>query len=446
MTDEMELSEREIEIIRLVATGASNKEIANKLIISPNTVKVHLRNIFSKMGVLSRTEATMKAIKMGLVESPGSIIQFQETESLNSIKEPIWEFEQELPPNKNQKNQKRLLVVGIGILLLVSTIFFIFRDNFPSAAITGTISPETIEVLNSNRWSSLTSLPVGVSEMGFVRYENKFLLFGGEKESGVSNQLLIYEIDTEIWSVGPDIPVGLKDIQAAILGEKIYIPGGVNDNGKVVSSLFVYNPREKTWETGKSLPEPLSGYAMVPYEGKLYLFGGFNGGQYLSSIYMYDPVVNDWVLYGKADDERAYMSAVVLGGQIHLFGGKNEREIFDDHLIYYPQRELLGEEAWVSAADLPDARYGMNSTVLADMIYTVGGNAKGSDKLPIIQYLPPKDIWIEIESPPVDIGFSPAVLPYETRLFVLGGKSSDGISSQNFAYQAVYTILVPVVR
>ena len=50
MASESELSEREIEILRLVATGVSNKEIAVKLTISPNTVKVHLRNVFTKIG------------------------------------------------------------------------------------------------------------------------------------------------------------------------------------------------------------------------------------------------------------------------------------------------------------------------------------------------------------------------------------------------------------
>src|SRR5512146_1281177 len=75
MTDQNEpLSEREVEILRLVATGASNKEIATSLAISPNTVKVHLRNIFTKINVVSRTEATLYAIKNGVVEQPGIVL------------------------------------------------------------------------------------------------------------------------------------------------------------------------------------------------------------------------------------------------------------------------------------------------------------------------------------------------------------------------------------
>ncbi len=64
-----ELSDRELEILRLVATGASNKEIAQQLVISANTVKVHLRNIFAKIGATSRTEAALYAVRAGLVQS-----------------------------------------------------------------------------------------------------------------------------------------------------------------------------------------------------------------------------------------------------------------------------------------------------------------------------------------------------------------------------------------
>jgi len=62
------LSERELEILHLLADGQTNQEIARSLCVSVNTVKTHLRNIYGKLGVRSRREATAKAKKLGLVE------------------------------------------------------------------------------------------------------------------------------------------------------------------------------------------------------------------------------------------------------------------------------------------------------------------------------------------------------------------------------------------
>jgi DNA-binding NarL/FixJ family response regulator len=59
------LSEREIEVLRLLAQGATNKDIAQTLILSVRTVEAHLRNIYGKLGVRSRTEAALWAVKHG---------------------------------------------------------------------------------------------------------------------------------------------------------------------------------------------------------------------------------------------------------------------------------------------------------------------------------------------------------------------------------------------
>jgi LuxR family maltose regulon positive regulatory protein len=61
------LSEREIEVLRLVTSGLSNREIATQLFISPGTAKSHIHNLCGKLGVRNRTEAAMKGKELGLV-------------------------------------------------------------------------------------------------------------------------------------------------------------------------------------------------------------------------------------------------------------------------------------------------------------------------------------------------------------------------------------------
>ena len=61
------LSDREIEVLKLVTEGMSNREIAEQLIISPGTAKSHIHNLCGKLGVRNRTEAAMKGKELGLV-------------------------------------------------------------------------------------------------------------------------------------------------------------------------------------------------------------------------------------------------------------------------------------------------------------------------------------------------------------------------------------------
>ena len=65
VTQLAELSERELEILRLAAKGLSNQDIAGKLFLSRRTVQAHLSNIFRKMDVGSRTEAVLQALRKG---------------------------------------------------------------------------------------------------------------------------------------------------------------------------------------------------------------------------------------------------------------------------------------------------------------------------------------------------------------------------------------------
>jgi DNA-binding NarL/FixJ family response regulator len=63
-----ELSDREIEVLRLVAEGRSNKEIGNTLGVTEGTVKVHVTNLFEKLGATTRTEAIVVAVRRGIID------------------------------------------------------------------------------------------------------------------------------------------------------------------------------------------------------------------------------------------------------------------------------------------------------------------------------------------------------------------------------------------
>ena len=66
----LRLTERELEVLRHVATGMNNREIARKLVISENTVKNHVRNILEKLQLHSRMEAVMYAVREKLLDLP----------------------------------------------------------------------------------------------------------------------------------------------------------------------------------------------------------------------------------------------------------------------------------------------------------------------------------------------------------------------------------------
>jgi DNA-binding NarL/FixJ family response regulator len=66
-TGEERLSEREIEILQLVARGLNNKAIARELLISESTVKAHMLHIFGKLGVTDRTAAVTTALRRGII-------------------------------------------------------------------------------------------------------------------------------------------------------------------------------------------------------------------------------------------------------------------------------------------------------------------------------------------------------------------------------------------
>lgn len=446
------LSERELEILRLVATGASNKEIARQLVISPNTVKVHLRNIFAKIGVSSRTEATLHAMQIGLITPGGEAAAGGELDGETGSRNGSQAASGLKPDPVPQTFRQRIwslrvpLVVLLAALLLIVAAAFSARFFMP-VAVTPTVSSEMAPITSVQRWSTRAALPSPRKGMGIVEYEGSFYLVGGETADGIDGALLRYDPNRNNWQALKSMNEPATDIQARLLGEKIYVPGGRLPDGSTSSQLRVYDPRQDEWSLLAPLPVPLSAYAMAAFEGRLYLFGGISGSEYVKSVYVYIPEEDRWVERTPMSAPRAYAAAAVAGSKIYIIGGYDGKRALALNEAYFPNRDANGESAWETFEPMPGGRYAMGSAVLADIIYLVGGIEENgaSTNQAIQQYLTKTNLWDKADVPLEAVGESPATLASGNFIYILGGQTASGLSASHQSYQALYTVAVPVI-
>ena len=447
-SSQAELSERELEILRLVATGASNKEIASRLFISANTVKVHLRNIFAKIGAASRTEAAMYAVRIGLVQGIPNTLPAEEP-----TPNPLPSADQVLAPAlaaplPARRLWPRWLIPLLAILLvgLGGLAFALGRTSSPQAT---PIVPNTPAATATSypRWQILAPMLTPRQGLALVAFDNQLYAIGGETSQGISGALEVYNPDADAWIARTAKPVPVTDISAALVNGLVYVPGGRvgADPHQVTALLEIYDPASDQWRTGAALPHPLSGYALQAFEGRLYLFGGWEGANYLSSVYIYDPALDTWQARTPLPTPRAFSGAASAGGKIYVIGGSAGESPLDVNEIYTPARDGTGAiSPWETGFPIPDARLGFQAATIADTIYILGGSSQANSNYGLI-YIPQSDTWQSLEASPSPLGAYFGLASIGPLLYIVGGESEAAIRDQNLAYQALITLSIPII-
>ncbi len=475
MAAETELSDREVEILRLVATGVSNKEIALQLAISPNTVKVHVRNVFTKIGASSRTEAALIAVRLGLVdhgrpaaepepepetELEAALASEPETVEPSAIVPVIQPLETiQVHPLENEPRpasplMRLLLWAGLGLVLVLAlglgglALAKVGPFATPTLAVTPPRPTAGAAPAPASRWTEGSALPSGRSGMAGVVYEGAIYVLGGETSQGVTGAVLRYRASPGGWETLAAKPTAVTDAQAVVVGDRIYIPGGKDATGKPVRVLEVFSPRLNQWQLLAPLPVALSGYALAASEGRLYLFGGWDGSAYSAAVFIYDPAANQWKTGTPLPAPRTYAAAVLVENRIYVIGGYDGQQALRSLLVYFPGRDQSGDHPWEERAPLPEGRYGMGATNLVNFIYLVGGltEPKKAAELAPVQYHTLNDRWSAFETIPSPVGLRPTVLALDTRVYVLGGLSPQGPLANQQTYQAIYTIILPSIQ
>lgn len=426
------LSKREQEILTLVARGLTNQEIARDLVISPNTVKVHLRNIFGKLEVASRTEAIVKAAQSGWIE----VVGLDEDEQVPASRS-------EVPAGPPLAPWQRVYFFAAALVVLLALLAPGFLDRLDASATRSDLSDSGVARLGTpaveemGRWTSLAPLPLARSRLAAVAVANLLYAIGGESPEGVVGNVHVYDPETNGWLPRQPLPEPVSNIQAAAIDGLIYVPGGTLATGEVSRSLAVYDPVNDMWTTHSSLPGPRAGYGLAVYAGSLYLFGGWDGAEYVDTVWAYDPDADAWRELAPLPRALGFSAASSLEDRIVIVGGYDGQDESGACNAYLPQ-----SDRWEACAPLILPRSGHGLAVDGASLYAIGGGWQR----PISfneRYDSLTNTWSSIPSPISGQWRTLGVTSLGSAIYAIGGWSGDYLDA-NQAFQGTFRAFLPL--
>ena len=492
------LTERELEVLKLLATGVSNKEIAAQLFLSPNTIKVHLRNIFTKLEVQTRTEATLLAMRNGWVSTghtgnlasaaqsnaaisdawkPEDIPPFAEATSHVSIPKIVEQARSEtqnieasvstssddteatqrivplpvitpvpvapnpqLLPSLSMRRRLALILAGVCTLLLLVLVLWPQQTDATTPEESPFVGggPIFVPASDSTRWVERSSMRTARAGGVGVAISNTVVIVGGQTATGLSDEVLQYTLKPDSW-VNLDTPKPTSVLYAggAAIDNRIYVLGGVGTNGQPSRQFEMLNMQTKQWTALSNLPTALSGHAVVATGGKLYVFGGRENGEITNHASVFDPVSESWAELPSMTTARTQAAAAFLNDRIFVIGGYDGQQELGVCESY-----LIKENKWESCAAMTTARSSFGLAAVGQVLYAVGGGFKdfvGFNE----KYDYGQKTWSNFEMPNTRIGDwrNIAVVALPTEFYVVGGSTRGVISADNFVFE-VFTVQI----
>lgn len=485
MTNESQISEREREILRLVATGATNQQIAIALNISVNTVKVHLRNIFAKIGVESRTEATVYAIRNGIVtvsetnqtavdeaevakataqsdeltavttpavsDAAAPIVESTKPLALNTeppttpepadiapstpVKEPVTTTASSPVSPVTKTTLAQLLPWLIGGIVVIVIAVAILVINARAGTMPVTAAPTSSPISDAQqRWFLRQPLSEPRDHFALTGYdlERRLYVIGGQRNGVVSAAVDRYDPEIDRWVRLTDKPTAVSYARAVTLRGLIYVPGGEDSNGTVLDRLEIYDPREQRWYSGPPLPAPRSRYALTAWEGQLYLIGGWDGTTVRSDVFVYDPVRERWETAPPLPQPRRDAGVAVAAGRLFVIGGEGEQGPLRDSHRLEPGNDP--NRRWVAIAPLPQAIARPAVVGLASTLLIFDSERREGLTYDIVA-----DAWSSTPLP-AEANISTDAVLLDTNIYFVGDSRIQGMLSE---YRALYVIFIP---
>jgi DNA-binding CsgD family transcriptional regulator/N-acetylneuraminic acid mutarotase len=414
-----DLSKRELEIVRLLATGVSNKEIADQLFLSTNTVKVHLRNIFGKLNVQSRTEATLTAIQRGwvIVDAPAPA----ESEAAPLAREEPIEHREPIvlePPLSIGRRLALIALTAIAIgLALIANPREAAQSSPQTQPFTDTqFAPTAVNARAGDTvWQAASVMSLARGRLAAVAVGQQVIAIGGETATGVTGLVEILDTATQRWRIGQNKPTPVANVSAVVISGTVIVPGGYTAAGVPTSIVERYDPVADSWSTLAPLPSPRFAYAIAAYQNRVYVMGGWDGQRYVDTVFIYDAAANRWTTGAPLPLARGFSAAATLDAAIYVVGGYADGREFNNCDRYLP-----ADDRWETCAPLLVTRGGLGLVTASNRVYAIGGGWTGY--LSFSEWLDPRtNQWTVMATPFVGQWRGMGVAAVGNDLYVLGG-------------------------
>lgn len=234
------------------------------------------------------------------------------------------------------------------------------------------------------------------------------------------------------WSARTDMPTARTAVGAAVVGDAVYVVGGLDGLGRTVATVEVYRPETDQWESAPALPHPVHAPSVVALDGYIYVLGGFDGLSLhpTQEAFVFDTVTGTWQNIAPMPEARGAMGAAVIDGAIAVVGGMSPDGVSRSLFFYHP-----AENRWETRAAVPTARDHVSAVAFAGRLYVLGGRkGQGSTPLATVEvYDPTTDRWESGTPLPRAVGDGAAVLQGES-FVVAGGEQPTRMHAGVYRY------------
>jgi DNA-binding CsgD family transcriptional regulator len=475
------LTERELEVVKLVASGASNKQIASSLFISENTVKVHLKNIFVKLEVENRARVAAIAQRNGWIDDPAAEAIAIATErvvdvvpshqaparvvddtpvpaeaapaialqadAIPIVPPPAPRPARVVVPVAPNPLPRPALPIWKRVAALLTMLGIVLGGLFSLQLNRGIAAPvvdpdftesqgNTGAVSASRRWISRLPLPAArTRSVAFGAPNGLIYVVGGAVNRAASAETLIYDTRRDEWRVTADKPTPLRLAAGAIISNVIYMPGGLDANGAPTDRFEVFDATSEKWSERPRMPRAISGHIVSVLGDRLFVFGGRAANESLNRDgFMFDFKNSLWIRIAGMPTPRSQAAAAVIGDRIYVVGGTDGQREFTTCEVYDPR-----ENRWASCKPMFIGRGGFGLASVAGGLYAIGGGVANTYIPYNERYDAAKDRWTRFEIPADRAGVwkNIAIASMPTEFYVIGGSTGNESRNDNFVFEVL---------